>query len=173
MKNTLIPKYGGMALTALFGIIAFLFWRFAYPHALVYQEQYQLFLLLNGHQSVLHILGYVLVLHPDSVLVAVQCDKFLCHALRVQAPDGGGQVHLVVLQSGFHSGVKGGLHIVGENADEKQTRADKHEQNAYYYLQAESYHAPGGAGGDIGRGTDYLFDFLLIQKRSANLSFAH
>lgn len=34
-----------MALTALFGIIAFLFWRFAYPHALVYQEQYQLFLL--------------------------------------------------------------------------------------------------------------------------------
>lgn len=45
MKNTLIPKYGGMALTALFGIIAFLFWRFAYPHALVYQEQYQLFLL--------------------------------------------------------------------------------------------------------------------------------
>ncbi len=44
MKNTFIHKYGGIALTALFGIIAFFFWRFIYPHALVYQEQYQLFL---------------------------------------------------------------------------------------------------------------------------------
>ena len=39
-----VQKYGGIALTALFGIIAFLFWRVFYPHALVYQEQYQLFL---------------------------------------------------------------------------------------------------------------------------------
>ena len=44
MKNTILTKYGGIALTTLFGIIVFLFWRFIYPHALVYQEQYQLFL---------------------------------------------------------------------------------------------------------------------------------
>ena len=44
MKNTNLTKYGGIALTTLFGIVVFLFWRFIYPHALVYQEQYQLFL---------------------------------------------------------------------------------------------------------------------------------
>ena len=44
MKNILDNKYSGIALTALFGIVAFLFWRVFYPHALVYQEQYQLFL---------------------------------------------------------------------------------------------------------------------------------
>ena len=44
MKNILNNKYSGIALTALFGIVAFLFWRVFYPHALVYQEQYQLFL---------------------------------------------------------------------------------------------------------------------------------
>ena len=44
MKNILTNKYSGIALTALFGIVAFLFWRVFYPHALVYQEQYQLFL---------------------------------------------------------------------------------------------------------------------------------
>ena len=44
MKNTILTKYGGIALTTLFGIVVFLFWRFIYPHALVYQEQYQLFL---------------------------------------------------------------------------------------------------------------------------------
>ena len=44
MKNILNNKYSGIALTTLFGIVAFLFWRVFYPHALVYQEQYQLFL---------------------------------------------------------------------------------------------------------------------------------
>lgn len=44
MKNMLSHKYAHAALTALFGIVAFLFWRLVYPHALVYQEQYQLFL---------------------------------------------------------------------------------------------------------------------------------
>lgn len=43
MKNT-IQKYGGLLLTLLFGIVAFLFWRVIHPYALVYQEQYQLFL---------------------------------------------------------------------------------------------------------------------------------
>ena len=39
-----INKYGNMALSVLVGIGIFLFWYVAYPHALSYQEQYQLFL---------------------------------------------------------------------------------------------------------------------------------
>ena len=39
-----MAKYGNMALSVLVGIGVFLFWYVAYPHALSYQEQYQLFL---------------------------------------------------------------------------------------------------------------------------------
>ena len=39
-----LAKYGNMALSVLVGIGMFLFWYVAYPHALSYQEQYQLFL---------------------------------------------------------------------------------------------------------------------------------
>ena len=39
-----LTKYGNMALSVLVGIGMFLFWYVAYPHALSYQEQYQLFL---------------------------------------------------------------------------------------------------------------------------------
>ena len=39
-----LTKYGNIALSVLVGIGMFLFWYVAYPHALSYQEQYQLFL---------------------------------------------------------------------------------------------------------------------------------
>lgn len=39
-----LAKYGNMALSVLVGIGMLLFWYVAYPHALSYQEQYQLFL---------------------------------------------------------------------------------------------------------------------------------
>ena len=39
-----LVKYGNMALSVLVGIGMFLFWYLIYPHALSYQEQYQLFL---------------------------------------------------------------------------------------------------------------------------------
>ena len=40
-----LTKYGNMALSVFVGIGMFLFWYLIYPHALSYQEQYQLFLL--------------------------------------------------------------------------------------------------------------------------------
>ena len=39
-----ITKYGTIALSVLISIGVFLFWYIAYPHAMSYQEQYQLFL---------------------------------------------------------------------------------------------------------------------------------
>ena len=42
--KTFISKYGRWGLSVLFGIGVFVFWFFFYPHALNYQEQYQLFL---------------------------------------------------------------------------------------------------------------------------------
>lgn len=42
--NKTITKYGTIALSVLISIGAFLFWYIAYPHAMSYQEQYQLFL---------------------------------------------------------------------------------------------------------------------------------
>ena len=39
-----IARYGNVVLSVLVGIGVFLFWYVAYPHALSYQEQYQLFL---------------------------------------------------------------------------------------------------------------------------------
>ena len=39
-----LTKYGNIALSVLVGIGMFLFWYLLYPHALSYQEQYQLFL---------------------------------------------------------------------------------------------------------------------------------
>ena len=39
-----IAKYGQWGLSVLVGIVMFLFWYVWYPHALSYQEQYQLFL---------------------------------------------------------------------------------------------------------------------------------
>lgn len=44
MKNLLSHKYSHWLLTLLFGLAVFLFWRYRYPFALVYQEQFQLFL---------------------------------------------------------------------------------------------------------------------------------
>jgi hypothetical protein len=43
LKNV-IAKYYKWGLSVLFGIGVFMFWYLAYPHALSYQEQYQLFL---------------------------------------------------------------------------------------------------------------------------------
>lgn len=43
MKQQL-ARYGQIVLSVLFGIVLFLFWAVLYPHALSYQEQYQLFL---------------------------------------------------------------------------------------------------------------------------------
>lgn len=43
MKDLTI-KYKDFAISVLFGIVVFVFWYVAYPHALSYQEQYQLFL---------------------------------------------------------------------------------------------------------------------------------
>ena len=42
--NKVIGRYGNIVLSVLVGIGVFLFWYVAYPHALSYQEQYQLFL---------------------------------------------------------------------------------------------------------------------------------
>lgn len=42
--NKVITKYWNIVLSVLVGIGVFLFWYIAYPHALSYQEQYQLFL---------------------------------------------------------------------------------------------------------------------------------
>ena len=39
-----MAKYWNLCLSVLFGIGVFLFWYLTYPHALSYQEQYQLFL---------------------------------------------------------------------------------------------------------------------------------
>ena len=44
MKNLLTHKYSPWLMTILFGVAVFLFWRLAYPFALAYQEQFQLFL---------------------------------------------------------------------------------------------------------------------------------
>ncbi len=43
--NQTCLKYSKWGLTLLFGVAAFLFWRLRYPSALVYHEQWQLFLL--------------------------------------------------------------------------------------------------------------------------------
>ena len=43
LKNV-IAKYYKWGLSVLFGIGVFMFWYLAFPHALSYQEQYQLFL---------------------------------------------------------------------------------------------------------------------------------
>ena len=42
--NKVIGRYLNWGLSVLVGIGIFLFWYVAYPHALSYQEQYQLFL---------------------------------------------------------------------------------------------------------------------------------
>lgn len=39
-----LSNYWRIGLTALFGLVVFLFWRYRYPFALTYQEQFQLFL---------------------------------------------------------------------------------------------------------------------------------
>ena len=44
MKNLLSHKYSHWLLTVAFGLAVFVFWRYRYPFALVYQEQFQLFL---------------------------------------------------------------------------------------------------------------------------------
>ena len=44
MKNLLPHKYIPWLLTILFGLVVFLFWKFRYPFALTYQEQFQMFL---------------------------------------------------------------------------------------------------------------------------------
>ena len=40
----IIVKYRKLAISVLFGMVVFVFWYFAYPQAVSYQEQYQLFL---------------------------------------------------------------------------------------------------------------------------------
>ena len=42
--NKVITRYGTIMMAPLVGVGIFLFWFIAYPHALSYQEQYQLFL---------------------------------------------------------------------------------------------------------------------------------
>lgn len=44
-----MAKYGQWGLSVLVGIVMFLFWYVWYPHALSYQEQYQLFLLSGDY----------------------------------------------------------------------------------------------------------------------------
>jgi len=44
MKDNKYHRYSKWLLTILFGMAVFLFWKLMYPYALVYQEQYQLFL---------------------------------------------------------------------------------------------------------------------------------
>lgn len=46
---TITTTYAKTAASALFGVLVFLFWWLGYPHALSYQEQYQLFLLTNDY----------------------------------------------------------------------------------------------------------------------------
>ncbi|MBQ7422135.1 MAG: hypothetical protein IJV27_08350 [Prevotella sp.] len=45
----LISKYAGIGVSILFGVGVFLFWGLAYPQALSYQEQYQLFLFTGDY----------------------------------------------------------------------------------------------------------------------------
>lgn len=47
--GTIATAYAKTAASALFGVLVFLFWWLGYPHALSYQEQYQLFLLTNDY----------------------------------------------------------------------------------------------------------------------------
>lgn len=47
--GTITTAYAKTAASAFFGVLVFLFWWLCYPHALSYQEQYQLFLLTNDY----------------------------------------------------------------------------------------------------------------------------
>ena len=49
MMGTFTTAYAKTAASALFGVLVFLFWWLVYPHALSYQEQYQLFLFTNDY----------------------------------------------------------------------------------------------------------------------------
>ena len=49
MMGTFTTTYAKTAASALFGVLVFLFWWLVYPHALSYQEQYQLFLFTNDY----------------------------------------------------------------------------------------------------------------------------
>ena len=51
MKNLLPHKYIPWLLTILFGLVVFLFWKFRYPFALTYQEQFQMFLFDSDYFS--------------------------------------------------------------------------------------------------------------------------
>ena len=47
--GTITSGYAKTTASALFGVLVFLFWWFFYPHALSYQEQYQMFLFTNDY----------------------------------------------------------------------------------------------------------------------------
>ncbi len=49
IRMKMISRYKGVGVSVLFGIAIFLFWYISYPHALSYQEQYQLFLWTSGY----------------------------------------------------------------------------------------------------------------------------
>ena len=49
--GTIISGYAKTTASALFGVLVFLFWWLGYPHALSYQEQYQMFLFTNDYFS--------------------------------------------------------------------------------------------------------------------------
>ena len=47
--GTIASGYAKTTASALFGVLVFLFWWLGYPHALSYQEQYQMFLFTNDY----------------------------------------------------------------------------------------------------------------------------
>ena len=104
--GTIASGYAKTTASALFGVLVFLFWWLGYPHALSYQEQYQMFLFTNDYftqRVTVRVLRAVLLPEMGRSLGAG------CHvcaaAVAHMATDAvaGQQSVIVVLSAEFHS----------------------------------------------------------------------
>ena len=103
-------------------------------------------LVLNSDKCVLHVLGDLIAVDPDSVLRIVKGRQLLPISVCVLVIDSTGLIESKVVQIQIKSGGDAGLDIESENTDKQKTRNNADEKNSPDYPHGAAEFAAMGLG---------------------------
>ena len=103
-------------------------------------------LVLNGDKRVLHVLGDLVTVDPDTVLRIIKGRKLLPISVCVLVIDSAGLVESKVVQIQIESGGDAGLDVKSEDAYKQKTRNNADEKNSPDYPHGAAESAAVGFG---------------------------
>ena len=94
----------------------------------------------SGTSQLFHILGNILILHPDSPLVTPNGDALLPLSSQILIPDRAGFTQLVIFQREVQLRCEAGFDIIGKNAGEQNPGYQQNQKHGANHTEYSHQH---------------------------------